>query len=471
LLVPVYLKYFGSDDYGAWILVNSFVQYLALANFGLPTTLTVFGANLKNKSLIYILYRKCLRLIFFIITAILLVGLALLYLKFLNPQFFFGTSTKSLYYFNSLLICFLLYLLRSPLQLSLSIFSAVGKGYLSKIYEIIANVCWPLAFLFVYSIGYGLLGYILLAGILMLIVSILSFVHSHIIVNKIYFIHQDIDIDEIPSNKIIVKSSSGFFLISIGASLVWNTDNIVIAKFLQIQDVTIYALTFRIYTLGFVIFSTINNILMPYYGIYKSQNNLVLLKKSYNNSVLLSSFLAIIIWISTFLFSKEIIIFWTKDPNLYGGRYLFFIMGFYGVILSYISSTAVLFSGIKIIRIPIFLTFIEGIVNLSMSVVLITKLKILGVAIGTLIGATINAILISYFFKMIVNNIIDSSFLTFIKNFLLGFIIILILLFFRFDAYNFIFKLYSIIFILLVYVFLFSKLNSIKPTELKSFFT
>ncbi|HEY0245525.1 MAG TPA: hypothetical protein VGC01_08190, partial [Mucilaginibacter sp.] len=52
VLLPVYLKYFGADDYGAWIVINTFVQYLALANFGIPTSLMVTGANLKNKSLI-----------------------------------------------------------------------------------------------------------------------------------------------------------------------------------------------------------------------------------------------------------------------------------------------------------------------------------------------------------------------------------------------------------------------------------
>lgn len=470
VLLPVYLKYFGADDYGAWIVINTFVQYLALANFGIPTALTVTGANLKNKSAIGKLYQKCLKLILIIVAGVVVVSIVLIFAKVFVPQVFFGSSKKNLYYFNSLVVCFVLYCLRSPVQLSLSIFSALGKVYLNKVYEILTNISWPVAFVAVYYMHYGLQGYILTAGILMLIVSLCSFIHSDILVKQEAKNVEKVPSDEIPTDKIILRSSAGYFLISIGAALVWNTDNIVIAKFLPIHEVTVYSLTFRIYTLGFVIFNTINSVLMPYYGIYKSQNNLVQLQKSYYNAILVSSFLAMGIWIVTFLFSRDIVLFWTKDPALYGGRYLFLIMGFYGFILSFLSSTGIFLSSVKILRTSIYLTFIEGITNLTVSLVLINKLKITGVAIGTAAGAFTSAFIINLIFKKVVKDLVKAPTFILLKNFGLGGFFILIMLFFKLDERGLAFKFMTGAFTVILYSYLFLKFNGIKIRELKNYF-
>jgi len=470
VLLPVYLKYFGADDYGAWIVINTLVQYLALANFGIPTSLMVTGANLKNKSIIGKLYNKCLKLILIIVASVVIITIVLILARILVPEVFFGSSNKNLYYFNSLVVCFVLYCLRSPIQLSLSIFSALGKVYLNKIYEILTNISWPLAFLIVYYMGYGLQGYIIIAGILMLIFSICSFIHSNVLVKQEAKKNEEVIENEVPSNKSILRSSAGYFLISIGAALVWNTDNIVIAKFLPIHEVTVYSLTFRIYTLGFVIFSTINSVLMPYYGIYKSQNNLVQLQKSYYNSIIVSSFLAMGIWIVTFLFSREIVLFWTKDTELYGGRYLFLTMGFYGFVLSFLSSTGIFLSSVKILRTSIYLTFIEGITNLVVSLILISKFKIIGVAIGTAAGALTNAVIINLIFKKVVKNLVEAPTFILLKNFALGGSFILIMLYFRLDERGLAFKFQIIALIVCLYSYLFLRFNGVNIRELKNYF-
>jgi O-antigen/teichoic acid export membrane protein len=300
----------------------------------------------------------------------------------------------------------------------------------------------------------------------MFIISILSFVHSKMLVHKI----DKVDIiDNLPSNISILSSSFGYFLISIGAALVWNTDNILIAKFLPLQQVTIYSLTFRIYTVGFLVFSTINSVLMPYYGIFKSQGSFDKIQKSFDNAVMVSSFLAMGIWISTFLFSRDIIYFWTNDTQLYGGRNLFLVMGFYGFILSFLTSTGILFSGIKIIKIPVYLTFVEGFVNLAASLFLITKYGILGVAIGTLIGALTNFFLVNVFFNKAVNNLIKSPIYFLFKNFLFGIVFIMFILVFRLDEFNLNSKLYFFVFIIFLYSYLFYKINNVNFKDLNLF--
>jgi O-antigen/teichoic acid export membrane protein len=468
VLLPIYIKYFGSDNYGAWILINTFVQYLALANFGIPTSLTVIGANLQNKNLINDLYKKCLKIISIIVIVILVIGIALVLFEFLVPSMFFGPTKNNAYYFNSLIICFILYCLRSPVQLSLSVFSAFGKVYLNKVYEILTNLSMPLSFGIVYYLKYGIFEYVTIAGILMLLISICSFVHSFIIIETQTKSELKVLLDnDEPTNKYILKLSLGYFLISMSAALVWNTDNIIIAHYLPLHDVTIYSITFRIYTLGFIIFNTINNVLLPYYGIYRSQNNFQLLEKSFNNAILISTFFATGLWMLTFLFSNEIIFFWTKDKSLYGGRYLFLILGFYGFVLAILSSFSVFFAGLKIVKPAIYLTFVEGSTNLVFSLLLISKFKLIGVALGTLIGALTVAVITNIIFKNIAQNLVKPPTKILMKNFLLSAIFILLILIFNLDANQLILKIFIISVFILCYTFCFSRMNKVKITQLK----
>lgn len=470
IMLPLYIHYFGSEDYGAWIVINTFIQYLALANFGLPTSLTIIASNFNNKNLIRPLFYRSLKIISTIVALVLVLFLIGVKTDLVKPETFFGETDKKVFYFSCLIFSFILYCLRSPIQLASCIFLAVGKVYLNKIYEIMNNLTIPLSFLGLYFFGGNIMTYIIVSGILLLIIAITSFVHAKHIFNEYNAlgIIQVATDEQVPNNKSILKLSAGYFIISIGAALVWNTDNLVIAHFLPLSEVTSYSITFRIYTTAFLVFNTINGVLLPYYGIYKSKNRFDLMQKSFKNSMFISSFLAGIIWVLTFLFSKDIILFWTRDPELYAGKYLFLILGGYGFILSLLSTISTLYASMKIVKVMIFITFAEGLTNLLVSLLLVKEYGLYGIAIGTFVGALTGLLIICILFDRFAGEFVKLPIKIILSNLLLAVSGLSLILFFSVDQYNLLVKVLISIGLSVSFAFITLKINKLKLQEFRN---
>lgn len=87
------------------------------------------------------------------------------------------------------------------------------------------------------------------------------------------FVHRDIrpwfkksPVDA-PSVRFIFASGTRFFIIGIAAIIVWSTDNLVISHFLGPEDVTRYAVTFKLFVTGFSLFTMVHGVLRPLYGV------------------------------------------------------------------------------------------------------------------------------------------------------------------------------------------------------------
>ena len=75
------------------------------------------------------------------------------------------------------------------------------------------------------------------------------------------------------STKSIFTSGIRFLVIGIAAMVVWNTNNLVISHFLGAEMVTPYAVTFRLFVIGFSTFIAVNGALWPMYGHSAGKNH------------------------------------------------------------------------------------------------------------------------------------------------------------------------------------------------------
>ncbi len=419
LLLPVYVRYFGNDDYGGLIIISTLIQYLGLVNFGLPTALTILATNLDDKSLIKPLFYRCLKIIVTILILVAILVLVAVRLNMFSPGFFFGFSERRIVYFNALVIASILYFIRAPSQLSACVFLSIGKIYVNRIYDIINSLCFPLAFLATYIFKWSIVECVWVSGLFMTITYIVSFVHVYLLFPKSEAgITPYTGNAKIASYRHILKLSLSYFLMGIGAALVWNTDNIIIVHFLPIALVTSYSIVFKIYTTCFMIFTSINGILLSYYGSYNGKRQFKRMSGLFKSAAFLTPFIASVIWIIIFLFGHEIISFWTHNRVPYPGKGVFIVLGCYGVVLSVVSTIVTFYSAIKVIKMLLVLTLIEGFVNLIASVLLVSKFQLVGVALGTLLGACVSLVYILITIKGYIHSYFEFDRTPVIKNLL-----------------------------------------------------
>ncbi|WP_394365951.1 MATE family efflux transporter [Pedobacter hiemivivus] len=369
-----------------------------LGNFGIPTALTTIATNALNKEDVTEVFKKSLKIMISVVS-VLLILIAFLFFSNVVPfEFFFGKTEKTQFYASILLLTIVFYLIRAPFQLASSVFLIFGKISLNKTYEILNNLIIPFSFLITYLCSGNISLYAGIWSLLLVFSSIIMFFHSRIYLQK----NRDEGTDPKSSTITytqIIKISFGYFIVSMGALLVWNTDNFVIVNFLGVNEVTAYSLTFRIFTAFFSLLLTLNAILLPFYGRYNSDNNYNSIQVKFRNSILLMTLLSGPLCIFIFLFSKEIFITWTNNPSLYLGSNIFLAFGLYTFVLSCLSSISTLLSALKRVRLLIVGTFVEGITNLILSIFFIRKLGILGVSLGTLLGSVLSLLVVCVFFK------------------------------------------------------------------------
>ena len=150
VMVPLYVNYFGVLDYGVWIVINTILQYLMLANFGIPTALTTIATNASRNESVSEIFWKSFRIMILIVSVLTLI-ISLLFLTNSIPyDFFFGQSQKTQFYASILFLTITLYLIRSPFQLSSAIFLISGRVSLNKQYEIANNLIIPVSFFISY---------------------------------------------------------------------------------------------------------------------------------------------------------------------------------------------------------------------------------------------------------------------------------------------------------------------------------
>jgi putative peptidoglycan lipid II flippase len=85
---------------------------------------------------------------------------------------------------------------------------------------------------------------------------------------------------------------------------------------------------------------------------------------------------------SLLFFSKEVVELWTNEDS-FGGYLLFFSLGFYGYILSYVTTYATVIWSLNKAKKTLFVAWGEAILNLILSIILIQFLGIGGVALAT----------------------------------------------------------------------------------------
>ena len=392
-MTPILVDGLGDDRYGIWVFVESIIQYLALFDLGITAAVVKYVAKFnatQDKEEVNRVYSSSIA----IFSALgLLVGLttAIYVLWGGLPR----SIDSALAFDARIMIALLGFNLAVGLPLSVynSIVSAIELYWVKNIVQVVMLILRSLVFLWVLSMGWGIVA----IGISITVFSLLQ--HLTLLAIAHY---------TIPSLKFsfALITSSTFrqvgsysiwsFLTAISSRVSFQTDAIVIGFFLDPASVTYFAIAARLveYSKSFVRSAT--TVLTPRFSVLDSLQNYKEIRR------LLIYGTRISVWFTCFL-SQGLIFLGPDFIGIWMGERFKEISSTVLIILSvplplYLShsvSARVLF-GIGRVRPFACISALCAVVNLGLSLALVQRWGIEGVAIGTAIPCLLQALLVAY---------------------------------------------------------------------------
>ncbi len=394
--VPIALSFFGAEQYGLLAIIWTLVTYLGLVNFGLPIAARVFlSANNKiedRKKIFFIIFRLLLLIsIAFIIIILVFPDLSILVLGSL-PKHIESLANDTLF------ICFLLYLFSIPFLIYLEGFSGIGLIGRVKLYEIANLFLGFFCLIVVVKLDLSIYELFLYRGILTLAMSLIATIDLYLKIIRTVP-EQRLISEEKQHERFkikwqsITKTALLQFMTGIASILVWHTDNLIVSHFFGLEDVTKYSITFRLISTAFIIFTAINTVMSPLYGLSFGSKQFQQINENYTRVITFIPLIGGLVWIGSINFAPEIIFLWVGNEGN-AGLPVIFILGGYGFCLALNHSYMALISAINIMKYVPILGFIEASLNLGFSIMLASLLGLYGVALGTLFGGLFSAIML-----------------------------------------------------------------------------
>jgi len=395
VITPIILYYLSPQEYGIWILINSFLGYMGLLDFGITGAVTTIIAkndnDYTNHKYLLTIINNAFFLQLFIALFIMIIGFCF---SFYFPKFFKidkpELSKIAIIVFN---IAIISYGISFPLKALKGFLK--GKQYIALVVwlEFIFFITTTLLNLFLLYEGWGLLS----LSISSLIVRIISFFIIYFFIKKIFnYFNLNIKLINRESLKDIFNVSIYWFIGMIAAVIIYSTDNIVIGSILSVSFVTIYALSYRLTEVIREFIYSINFTLMPGIGQLLGEKKIDRVKEIYLETQSFILVLALLSSLFIFLFNKDFITLWVGE-KFYGGEKLtliFSLILFSSIIFH--SSSIILSAALKV-KVVSFLRILEALINIILSIILIKYLNLIGVSLATFLSSLLTAFLIPYY--------------------------------------------------------------------------
>ena len=384
--LPLLLNYMGSNVYGIWVLILSLVAYLSNISFGIPSAMVTLVAKTSDLKQKYIILKKSFRILISIVATFLVIFiLAVTYsdnwiISILgNIEGDLIDTAKKIF-----ILLVILNLIKLPLNLYMQFFTGMNMVYISEIYTLFMTLSDLAIILTAVYLHLDILMFAALMLLGQLLLNIMVVVHVLI---KFSYLKSEKSYGVDIKKNMVIKTGFYFFQMGVLASVVGATDNLIISHYLSPEYVVLYSITFKIFLYFTMCTVIINGVLGPSYGNAYSFGDWDEIQQYLSLSMKLLPAFSGLIWFFLLFYAKEIVEVWLGGAAGFGGYLLIFSLGLYSYILAYASSYATLIYSFNIAQKALKIFWLEAVLNLFLSLLLIQHLGISGVALGTALAA------------------------------------------------------------------------------------
>ncbi len=405
--VPLTSKYLGAERYGMWLILNSFLAWVILADFGLANSLrnilaTAHGQGDREKA------KTAVSSVFGLILVI--VALVGLLFWFLHPQidwskvFNVSSPLAKEDASSAMVVVAAIFLAQLILAAPLDIYSAYQEGYLSNIWAALSTIASLIALITAVSQHANLPTLALAVFATPLLGNVAAGIHLYFWSRpwlRPSFTHFKWD-----QAWSLLKVGFQFWLGQITVIILLQTDLLVVAQLFGAVDVARYGVALKLFSL----ISTIQGTLVfPFWSAYTeafSRREFKWVTKTFKHSVLLGLAWSITTSLFMVIFGQQFIRFLTTkeiSPELD----LLISMSTTTVLYGIMSSFNIFMNGIGEIKIQAFIGPPSSIFNLAASILLGRWIGPAGVSLATAITVLITLLIYSYYmskrWKMLVS--------------------------------------------------------------------
>lgn len=377
-LFPFIVDKLGTRLYGLWELLSSLTGYYFLLDFGISTAVSRFIARAigmkKHNEIISVLSNSVVLFSFMSFISLLITTVLIISISAFVSDELRGVT--------QLLIAMVG--LEFAISLPLRIYQGVLKAYLD--FDVLSGIeitkvaVRSLLIVIFLSNGYGIIALVTINVVTNIIfhLSILSFarVKYNVTLNRSYVARQKM--------KELFHFSKHVFLAGLGGVIRSRIDHFIIAGFLGLSSVTVYAVASRIIDFFIKIVQKVTGVLTPVFSTYEGEKDFESIRNTFVTGVKFSTIISSFIGANLIIYGKFFIENWMGKKFLGAYPVLAILTFSLTIALSQQVSIGVLQSVNKHKYFSM-IVIIESLSNLVLTLILVRKFGIIGVAIGTAI--------------------------------------------------------------------------------------
>jgi O-antigen/teichoic acid export membrane protein len=389
LTVPLTISYLGPERYGIWMTISSLLIWLTVADAGVASGLTnaLSGAYAQQRRDLE--QRYVATAIWLLIGLAAIVGLgSTLLLRGLNLQRLLNLSTPAVAHeaYLALIVALAVFLFSLPLSLVYKILAAYQEGATANIWLGIANIVSLIALVLAAQLQASLAWLVFALAGTVALVALLSAIWLFVW-HKPWLIPLPTQVDRASIRK-IAGAGSLFFVAQIAWLLIFQTDNLIIVRYLGAEAVATYSVVWRLFTYATFFQVLIIPALWPAYTEAFTKRDSSWIQRTFRWHLLIAVVLALGLSLLFVVFSQPIIAVWA-GTQVQPSRELILWMAGWTIIYAAMTTTACLLNASGHIRGQAIYGMTTAIVNIGLSIWWVQSYGVSGV-----IAATVTAYLI-----------------------------------------------------------------------------
>jgi O-antigen/teichoic acid export membrane protein len=386
LSIPITAQYLGKEQFGVWLLLSTFMNWISLADLGLTNslvnTLATALATSDGKTARQSVSSAFFPMVFlgtFLLTSSIVLSLFVPWEQVLNIRL-----SSSLQQDTRLAIavamCF--FAVRIPLSIPRCIYTAYQQGYIYQLWIGLANIL-SLISLFVAQYYQANLPWLLGTFFGMVIIGDLL-AGIDIFYFRQRWLKPQLSNCDMGSFKDLLTVGFQFWIAQICAICIFQTDLIIVSQLFGVVEVGTYGVLLRLFSTIEMISSSFVSPLWPAYSDAKARGDYKWISQTFRNSTIGASIWSIGAGSLLVVFSPMILRYLIgKDVSLSPELPLYMLLTY--VLLSISQCVAMLVNGLGRLKLQSFVAPVSAVTNLVLSIWLGRTIGIQGVTLATAI--------------------------------------------------------------------------------------
>ncbi|UCC95043.1 MAG: polysaccharide biosynthesis protein [Candidatus Omnitrophota bacterium] len=390
MLMPFIIRSLGNRMYGLWIVVGTFTGYYWLFDLGLGSAIQRYVSRAIGRKD----YHEANVVINTTLFLFSILGLCILLTSVIvaavGPLLIRDIAQDTLTFQKIILILGIGFAIDFPMRVFSGILTSHIRYDLKTsigLFTLAARTILIVVFL---KNGYGIFALALITIAVNMLRYVMTFFVAKGVAGYLVISKKFIDRKQIKS---LFRYSGFTFINQIATRLRFHIDNFVIAAFLGLSFVTIYSIAARLirYFMEFILSAI--GIMVPVFSQYEAKGDYASIRNKFLFMTKISGYLSILIGGILIIFGRAFIQRWMGQD--YISAYPVLVVLVVGIIFSCIQTpSAQLLYGISKHKFYAILNSIEGVANIILSVILVKRFGLMGVALGTTIPMIINKVFI-----------------------------------------------------------------------------